>query len=139
MLIQAWKRNPTRMTPFVRLIGSVYFKRHATGFDTPSATNQVYWYPYQQYETWLEDIWQTVADRSTFDTEMIPSNEALYYITRRDHGGSYTCGGKETTRTKWSLSQSLTMVGHSVSISWLFLWDMPENMEIIRVKVFTYF
>ena len=35
LLIQAWKRNPTRKTPsFLRLIGSVYFKRHATGFDT---------------------------------------------------------------------------------------------------------
>ena len=31
------------------------------------------------------------------------------------------------------------MAGHSVSTSWLFLWDMPENMETIRVKVFTYF
>ena len=31
------------------------------------------------------------------------------------------------------------MAGHSVSISWLFLWDMPENMETIRVKMFTYF
>ena len=74
---------------FLRLIGTVYFKRYANGFETPSPANHFLRFSdahsttEHQHKAWLEDIRQTFADQTTFDTEMIPSNEALYYHWKR--------------------------------------------------------
>ena len=74
---------------FLCLISTVYFKRYANGFETPSPANHFLRFSdahsttEQQRRAWLEDIRQTFADRSTFDTEMIPSNEPLYYHWKR--------------------------------------------------------
>lgn len=74
---------------FLRLIGKVYFERYSTGFGTPSPANHFLTFSHihstmqQQHNDWLEDIRQNIADRITFDNNMIPSNKALYYHWKR--------------------------------------------------------
>ncbi len=70
---------------FLRLIGVIYFKKHATGFNTatpvahylqflePNSTCQQ-----QQHTTWLDDIRHNIWDRISFENEMIPSTDALW-------------------------------------------------------------
>ena len=129
----------TGFLAFLHLIGTVYYKKHATGFETPSPANHFLKFSgahtttQQQHKTWLEDILQTVADRSTFDTEMIPSIEALYYHWKRScwvihmwrQGDKNLIILKPLTDYGWTLSDNKLAV----------LWDTPENMETIRQRV----
>ena len=50
---------------FLRLIGTVYFKKHAIAFETPSPANHFLKFSgttiQQQHKDWLEDIQQHVA------------------------------------------------------------------------------
>ena len=68
---------------FVRLVGTVYFKKHASGFGTasPPAHFKNFTTPgltvKQQHSNWLEDIRQNISYRVKFENEMIPSDEAL--------------------------------------------------------------
>lgn len=124
---------------FLRLIGTVYFKKHATGFETPSPANHFLKFSgthttiLQQHKDWLEDIRQNVADRSTFDNDMIPSNEALYYHWKRScwvthmwrQGDKNNMVLQPITEYGWTLSDNKLTV----------LWDTPENMEAIRQRV----
>lgn len=54
---------------FFCLIGTVYFKEHATGFDTPSPATHFSKFinststAIQGHITWLDDIWQNIWDR----------------------------------------------------------------------------
>ena len=59
-----------RFLAFVRLVGTVYSKKHASGFDTPSPSSHFLKFA---------DIRQNIADRTTFDTSMVPSTDALYF------------------------------------------------------------
>lgn len=69
----------------------------------------------------LEDIQQTVTNQSTFDTEVVPSNEAVYYHWKRScwviH--MWRQGDKPITNYGWTLSDNKLAV----------LWDTPEEME----------
>ena len=126
---------------FLRLIGTVYFKKHATAFDTPSPANHFLKFsgttPQQQHKDWLEDIQQHAADRSTFDNDMIPSTEALYYHWKRScwvvhmwrQGDKNHMDLQPITEYGWSLINNKLTV----------LWDTVENMEAIRQRVHTYF
>ena len=66
-----------------RLIGTVYFKKHASGFGTysPAAHFQKFTDPTltvrEQHSAWLEDIRQNISYRIKFENEMVPSDEAL--------------------------------------------------------------
>ena len=65
---------------FLRLVGTVYFKTHSSGSSTTpdkhfkKFTNPN---PLQQHCSWLDDIRQTIWDRVQFESEMIPSTEAI--------------------------------------------------------------
>ena len=124
---------------FLRLIGTVYFKKHATGFETPSPANHFQNFSsthttvQQQHKDWLEDIRQNIADRITFDNDMIPSIEALYYHWKRScwvlhmwrQADKNNMVLKPITEYSWTLSDNkLTVV-----------WDTPENMQAIRDRV----
>ena len=61
---------------FLRLVGTVYFKRHSSGFSTtPDRHFNEFTHPnpLQQHCSWLEDIRQTIWDRIQFESGMIPS------------------------------------------------------------------
>jgi hypothetical protein len=74
---------------FLRLIGSVYFKKHATCFETPTPASHFSKFVTatctctEQHTKWIEDIRETISYRTIFDNEMIPSTEALFYHWRR--------------------------------------------------------
>ena len=69
---------------FLRLIGTVYFKRHANAFeyDTPESHYKSFLCPTtnakEQHRRWLEDIRQSTWDRITLENEMVPTIEALW-------------------------------------------------------------
>ena len=85
---------------FLCLIGTVYFKRHSTGFDTPSpATHfQSFHNPtltaLQQHSAWLDDIQQNIWYRVKFENEMIPSVMPCSN-TGNGHVGLLTCGHRQ--------------------------------------------
>ena len=74
---------------FLRLVGTVYFKKHCTGFDTssPSAYFQTFQDAsltvLQQHSAWLDSIRQNIWYRVKFENEMIPSDEALLLHWKR--------------------------------------------------------
>ena len=68
---------------FLRLIGTAYFKKHSSGFSTTPDRHVNNPNPLQQHCSWLDDIRQTIWDRIQFESEMIPSTEALYRHWRR--------------------------------------------------------
>ena len=72
---------------FMRLVGTVYFKKHASGFDTPSPSSHFLQFadtdPTVQHMHWIDDICQNIAYRTTFDTSMVPSTDALYFHWKR--------------------------------------------------------
>ena len=121
---------------FLRLVGTVYFKKHSSGFSiTPDRhfnkfTNPN---PLQQHCSWLEDIRQTIWDRIQFESEMIPSTEALYRHWRR------TCWVLDM----WKKANNNQMVLHPLAnFGWkvtdeslTFDWDSENNMEAVRQRV----
>ena len=73
---------------FFCLIGTVYFKEHATGFDTPPPATHFSKFinststTIQKHITWL-DIWQNIWDRLSCESDMIPSVDALWRHWKR--------------------------------------------------------
>ena len=124
---------------FLRLIGTIYFKKHATAFETPSPANHFQNFSathttiQQQHKDWLEDIQQNIADRITFENDMIPSNEALYYHWKR------SCWVLHMWRQADKNSivlQPITEYGWTISDNKLtVVWDTPQNMQAIRDRV----
>ena len=74
---------------FLRLIGTVYFKKHATAFESNSPESHFKNFissstdVEEQHRNWLEDIHQNSWDRITFEAEMVPSTEALWRHWKR--------------------------------------------------------
>ena len=74
---------------FLRLIGTVYFKLHSTGFDSNSPAT--YYHSFsdlnltvqEQHSLWLDNIRQNIWDRVKIENEMIPSDEALLLYWKR--------------------------------------------------------
>ena len=69
---------------FLRLVGTVYYKKHASGFDIPSPASHFLQFanatdPSEHHKQWINNVRQNIADRSTFDSDMIPSTEALHF------------------------------------------------------------
>ena len=129
----------TGFLSFIRLIGVVYFKKHASGFDTPSP--QAHFSKFrnpslsvnQQHSVWLDDIRQNIWDRIKFENETIPSYDALYLHWQRScwvmdmwrQADQNTIALKPITEYGWGLLETtLTIV-----------WDTPANMEAVRNRV----
>ena len=121
---------------FLRLVGTVYFKKHSSGFSTTpdkhfnkfSNPN-----PLQQHCIWLDDIRQTIWDRVQFESEMIPSTEALYRHWRR------TCWVLDMWKkadNNHMVLQPLANFGWKVTDESLtFDWDSESNMDAVRQRV----
>ena len=126
---------------FLRLVGTVYFKKHNTGFSTPNPITHFNSFhkpgttPVEQHYHWLEDIRQTIWDRVQHETDMIPSNDALYLHWRR------TCWVIDM----WSQSCDSHMVLKPLTeYGWrlqdgelLYDWDSEENRAAVRQRVQT--
>lgn len=74
---------------FVRLIGSIYFKKNNTGFDDSSPATHFLRYAgssatgLKGHTQWLEDIRQNSWDRIGYENDMVPSLEALWRHWKR--------------------------------------------------------
>ena len=78
----------TGFLAFLRLVGVVYFKKHALTFSTTTPvthfnTFNEYRIPLEQHYNWLDDIRQNIWDRTLFENYMIPSTDALYRHWKR--------------------------------------------------------
>ena len=124
---------------YLRLVGTVYFKKHNTGFTSNNPTTHFNSFhtpgttPVEQHYQWLENIRQTIWDRVQHETDMIPSNNALYQHWNR------TCWVIDM----WSQSceshmvlKPLTEYGWRIEEGELYYdWDSEENMVAVRNRV----
>lgn len=72
-----------RFMAFLRLVGTVYFRKNATAFafDTPEPHFKSFMNSSdieKQHEDWLQDIQQNIWDRIIFENQMVPSMGALW-------------------------------------------------------------
>ena len=94
---------------FLRLIGTIYFKKHNTAFDTPSPVCyfRVFSSPHtpvrQQHIAWLDDIRQSVRLRVKFENEVIPSSEALLL-----HWQRALLGGRDVEESRHKRDETST-------------------------------
>ena len=74
---------------FLRLIGTIYFKKYASGFDTqsPSSYFKRFINPIksvrEQHTQWIDSIRDNIWSRTKFENQMIPSTDALYLHWKR--------------------------------------------------------
>ncbi len=124
---------------FLRLVGTIYFKKHGTAFDTPTPATHFRNFAkagksiQQQHSDWLEDIRQSIWDRIKVENEMVPSNDALNLHWKRScwvihmwrQGDRNNLIVQPITNYGWTLSDNkLTVV-----------WDTPANSDAIRDRV----
>ena len=131
-----WQTYPFKIVhirkgfPFLRLVGTV----HATAFDVSSPANHFLKFDnVSTTQEWLEDIRQTIAFRTTYDNEMIPSTEALYFHWKR------TCwilnmwgqADKNNMHLEPIDQYGWTLEDNTLSV----VWDTPENMQVLRDRL----
>ena len=123
----------------MRLIGTTYFKKHATGFDTssPSAHFLKFCDPSltqkQQHSAWLEDIRQNIWHRIKFENEQIASDESLWLHWQRscwvsnmwEQADKNVLNIGEVSDFGWSVTNNTISV----------VWDSQSNVMSIRQRV----
>ncbi len=124
---------------FLRLVGTIYYKKHATGFETPSPATHFskFFDPSstasQQHSTWLEDIRQTIWDRVTYETDMIPSMDALWRHWKRSvwvihmwhQAESHVMKVKSILEYGWKANDDTLAIE----------WDSSDNIQAIQRRV----
>ena len=124
---------------FMRLIGTTYFKKHATGFDTPSPAAHFMKFSdpnltaKQQHSAWLDDIRQNIWHRIRFENEQIASDDSLWLHWKRSCWVINMWGQSDMNILKtesvldygWSLKDNLLCV----------VWDSNDNVVAIRDRV----
>lgn len=126
---------------FLRLVGVVYFKKHASGFSTSSPVthfNSIHLaeadYKYNHIQ-WLNAIRMNIWDRVKFENEMIPGDEALLYHWKR------TCW----ISNMWKQADcNVIHVDNMKGNGWIedgdnikIKWDSDINQENIKQRVAT--
>ena len=89
--------------------------------------------PTVQHIHWIDDIRQNIADKTTFDTSMVPSTDALYFHWKR------TC----LVLDMWGQADRNTMVLNPITENgWTIentklcmVCDTEENMQLVRERV----
>ena len=123
---------------FLRLIGTVYFKKHAAAFDSisPECHFKKFLDPsiVKQHKQWIEDIRQKTWDRSTHEAEIVPSTDALWRHWKRScwvidmwrQADSQTMSVAILTSYGWHNTDGILSVD----------WDSLENQTAVRDRVF---
>lgn len=124
---------------FMRLIGTIYYKKHATAFETPTPATHFIKFAkpektvQQQHTDWLEDIRQNIWDRIKYENEMIPSNEALFLHWQRSCWVIHMWRQADLNNM---VLQPITSYGWALTNQELcIVWDTPDNMAAIRHRV----
>ena len=121
---------------FLRLIGTVYFKKHCTGFDTQSPISHFQTFKDKgpdQHLSWLDNIRQNMWFRVKFENEMVPSNEALLLHWKRacwvidmwSQADQNTMKLQPITNYGWTVNENMLSVS----------WDSESNMKAVRERV----
>ena len=122
---------------FLRLVGTVYYKKHTSAFQFPSPHTHFLQFsgstPLVHHKQWIDDIRQNIADRSTFDNDMVPTTEALLLHWKQScwilhmwaQSQNNTMDLEPMTEYGWSLENNLLQV----------TWDTEENMKKVRERV----
>ncbi len=124
---------------FLRLIGTVYFKKHATAFESNSPESHFKSFTTspadieQQHWSWLEDIRQSTWDRINFESEMVPSIEALWRHWQRScwvinmwrQADRNTMQVADITTCGWNVTDGILSID----------WDSDENQAAGNERV----
>ena len=122
---------------FLQLIGTVYFKKHATAFhsNSPESHFKSFLTPstsdiQQQHRDWLEDIRQIIWDRITFESEMVPSTQALWRHWKRSCWviDMWRQADRNTMQLATITSYGWKVVDDILTID----WDSDENQAAIN-------
>ena len=126
---------------FIRLLGTVYFKKHSSGFQTQCP--QAHFATFkdenllikEQNLKWLDDIRQTIWYRTRFENEMIASDDASLEMLLL--GSQYV----ETGRQKRNSTSASDII--EISYGWCLKegelkveWDTESNISTIRTRVY---
>ena len=129
----------TGFLSFLRLVGVVYMKKHASGFNgmSPQAYFNRFFIPantpLQNHDTWLENIRQCIWDRVQFENEMTPNKDALHRHWKRvcwvlDFWGqaeNHTIIPKHLSDYGWMIRDDTLFVD----------WDSDINMDTVKERV----
>ncbi len=129
----------TGFLAFLRLVGVVYFKKHASGFSAPTPASHFNKFdtqeltPIQKHQQWLDDIRQCIWDRVQFENEMIPSTDALHRHWKRS---CWVIDMWHQANKNEMAVRPLTDYGWKVNGDTLtFDWDSDINMEAVKQRV----
>jgi hypothetical protein len=126
---------------FIRLIGTIYFKKYSTGFNQSSPA--VHFRTFVNGTTsirdihcqWLDSIRQNIWHRINFDNEMIPSDTALHMHWKRSCWISHMWRQADVNKM---MLQPLTENGWTLKDGKLMIiWDSEENFKVVRERVKT--
>ena len=124
---------------FLRLIGTVYYKRYSTAFDYPSPAAHFHQFhtsdttTLQHHQNWINSIRKTIWERTTYENGNIPSNDALLLHWKR------SCWvidmWRQANANKMTL-EPLTNFGWQLDDDdFKIMWDSPSNIQRIKTRV----
>ena len=120
---------------FLRLIGTIYFKKYNTGFDSKSpATHFMSFVTHAKpHSKWIENIRQTIWVRTKSEQEMVPSDDALLKHWKRSCWVVDMWGRADRAE---QTVKPLIGNGWEVIDSWLqVVWDSEKNRDEVRNRV----
>ena len=121
---------------FLRLIGTVYYKKYASAFRRP--TPQAHFNSFVQSDAsvkalhikWLDDIRNSIYDRTQFENNMIPSIEALYRHWKR---ACWVIDMWRQAENNEIVLKPLELHGWKTDEDKLAIdWDSEENIEKVQ-------
>ena len=119
---------------FLRLVGTIYFKKYSTGFDTPSPASHFMTFsmvtPQEQHSKWIKSIRETIWVRTKSEREMVPSDEALMLHWKRScwvlqmwsQANQAHQIFKPLSGNDWKVQDGELQV----------VWDSEQNMNAVR-------
>jgi len=122
---------------FIRLIGTTYFKKNASGFDTPLPSTHFLKFngtPWQHHLAWLEDIRQTIWYRIKYENNQIASDEALQLHWQRSSWVANMWGQADKNLMTVPPVQDHGWAINSEGMLSI-VWDTNENFRVIRERV----
>ena len=127
--------------PFLRLIGTIYFKKYVSGFDTqsPAAYFKKFIDPTKSVKEhhiqWINSIRDNIWCRTKFENQMIPSTEALFLHWKRScwvlHNIMWNQADKNTITLPGMEQFGWKITDNELTI----VWDTEENIRNIQMRV----
>ncbi len=124
---------------FIRLIGTVYFKKYSSGFIAKCPATHFSTFANmglsveQQHHRWMDDIRETIWFRTQFENEIMPSNESLQLHWKRS---CWVLNLWEQAEEHDMQPQPISDHGWSVKNGSLTVqWDTLENLQLIRDRL----